>query len=1235
MATAAELPRPGVEVVQEFQSAAPTIVRPTLVPFVTGPAKEIVDVLNTDGTLNASAQQGTYNQLPLLVTPSAFPSPRGNIAQVVVDESSVEAFFQFGGSLLQLKKNPGESFLTGWNNASSAAIETLPDPVGDFVLDGLTLTLAIDVPARLNTSLDVAITFAGATTGATLPAADVAAQINAAVGETVATVTGDSRVLITSTEVGALSSVTVRAGGSANAALGFNVSNEYRVEGSGFRAQDQGNNTTISPWIEWSRGGYLVNGTATTFPAITSMTPGFGLVTAGTFANSQAPALSLTGGGSILLQAGDIFYADGVTPVTNAVVKKVEAARFKLGVLNVKLSIFDADGNVITPVYDDANLNTIFSSAAFAPQYAWFKAENLTVTAVPQAAAVTGTVEGVPATPAIVEGGSAPSGPFDLTGLTLIVGVTANGVAVDDFTFTFSGSPFADIPAVVTAIAAHIPGVTSFNDAGKLKLATNLTGAEQALVLRKTSTAGATLGFTFGGSDISAVGKDVEFDAIAPVLTGVAAQTFPLTFAGASETLVIDRSTDGGVTWTAGSRTFTSSSTGPYASITTLLAQLNTAANWDGSTLPTTFVISATGNTLKITGATGGSLQGLRVNASSTIIGATSNADLRFSSGQSAVGVSGLSGLEFEIEINGRPHAYLVTFTTNSLVDAVTAINTAVGWPVASIGGTQDDELTITSDLKGIGSSVAVIESASTTLANIALGFAGGTSGNGSGRPNPDFYLDISGNVNIGADILRNQVTGAPYDPGQAALYIQYTGLRLDVSPRSTTPPTLISVSDTTTLTTILGPLNQDNPLGLGLFFALINAPGILCTGMGVSETTAEMPDGTLAGYTEVASFLESQEVYGIAALSHDPTVAQMWKAHLELMESPEQKGERILFFNPLVPSRANDIVVASGLNGSTPLSTNEFICDVNPTANLVANGINPANPIPVSAGLYLQIIVNDEPRNYNVSVVNGVVLQVNVTFTGTDNEDGFYTTTPLTEELVDEAYSLEIRGAALLLPGSTLPDKDAIAATVQGIGQAYAYRRMFYVFPDKVTASVNGVQSLIEGYYACAAVAGMCASFPPQQGFTNMSMVGFNGVQGSQDTFSNRQLNVMAAGGVYILVQDVAGAPIISRMQLSTDMTSIEKRELSITKIVDFTAKFLRAGLRNFIGTFNITQPFLDTVSTVIHGMLKFLEENGVLISGDLNNIIQSTDQPDTVLVDCTLDVPFPCNYIRLTLVI
>jgi len=166
-----------------------------------------------------------------------------------------------------------------------------------------------------------------------------------------------------------------------------------------------------------------------------------------------------------------------------------------------------------------------------------------------------------------------------------------------------------------------------------------------------------------------------------------------------------------------------------------------------------------------------------------------------------------------------------------------------------------------------------------------------------------------------------------------------------------------------------------------------------------------------------------------------------------------------------------------------------------------------------------------------------------------------------------------------------------------------------------------------------CAAIAGMVGQQPPQQSFTNFPMTGFTRVIGSNDTFSQKQINIMAAGGVDVIVQDAPGGPLISQFALTTDLTSVETRTDSITKVVDFTAKFLRKGIKNFIGRFNITQGLLDTLSSVIQGLLGFLIENGVLVGADLNNIIQDEDNPDTVLVEVRLDVPFPCNFIKLTL--
>jgi hypothetical protein len=256
------------------------------------------------------------------------------------------------------------------------------------------------------------------------------------------------------------------------------------------------------------------------------------------------------------------------------------------------------------------------------------------------------------------------------------------------------------------------------------------------------------------------------------------------------------------------------------------------------------------------------------------------------------------------------------------------------------------------------------------------------------------------------------------------------------------------------------------------------------------------------------------------------------------------------------------------------------------------------------------------------------------VVFAPGENDDGFYSTSNLSLSLISETFSVNVRGAALETPTGD-PDYQAISEQYQALGQVYGNRRVVMLAPEKVGANIDAVEQLIPGYYLAAALAGMTGQLPPQQGFTNFPITGFTRAVGSNDVFSRKQMNIGAAGGTWWVVQNVAGAPLQTRHQVTTDLTSIETREYSITKIVDFVAKFMRAGLRNFIGKFNITQPFLDSLSTVVQGQLSFLTESGVLLGGDLNNIVQDKDAPDTVLIDVTLDVPYPCNYIRLTLVI
>jgi hypothetical protein len=502
-----------------------------------------------------------------------------------------------------------------------------------------------------------------------------------------------------------------------------------------------------------------------------------------------------------------------------------------------------------------------------------------------------------------------------------------------------------------------------------------------------------------------------------------------------------------------------------------------------------------------------------------------------------------------------------------------------------------------------------------------------------STKPTPDLVVDGLGNIVVKADILRD-TTGAAIAPqnARAQLYLSYAGVREDVTAKATNPG-LLRFSNTDDLGNRLAPISAANPLALGLYFALLNAPGTQVTGLGVDAVSANAPYGTVEAFNRAATYLEAFEVYGIAPLTHDLSVGQVFSTHASVMSLPANKGERIALFNPSQPVNAPDTLVGSGLSGNSLPSSDTFDSGVpNLDALLLANGVTGTSALLVSQGVYLDV---GDGLKYSISSIIGSQVTVKTSgFLPGDNDDSFYATSTLPGSLIAAPFAVRLRGASLTLTDGT-PDKDGIALAYQGIAQGFRNRRLWQIIPDKCAATLGGLEQLIEGFYMLAAVVGMIGQQPPQQSFTNFPMSGFTRVVGSNGFLTEKQLNIAAAGGNYIIVQDDPGAPLISRMALTTDMTSIETRTDSITKVVDFSAKFLRRGLKNFIGRFNITQGFLDSLGHVIQGLLGFLADAGVLIGSHLNNIVQDADSPDTVIVDVTLDVPFPCNYIRLTLVV
>jgi hypothetical protein len=505
-----------------------------------------------------------------------------------------------------------------------------------------------------------------------------------------------------------------------------------------------------------------------------------------------------------------------------------------------------------------------------------------------------------------------------------------------------------------------------------------------------------------------------------------------------------------------------------------------------------------------------------------------------------------------------------------------------------------------------------------------------------SDRPTPDLVIDPSGAAIIKANVLRD-TEGVPLANVSGALVIAYNALRLDVSPQSK-KPSLLTFGDMSVLEDALGPLNLDNPLGLMFYFMMTNAPGISVTGIGVSAVDANDPDGTPEAYIEAFGFLEAQEVYALAPASQNPLVHQSGMAHVLAMSDPDAGGERVILINPKMPTEDLPALVASGEGDTLATAPSGYWFDTKAAslkADVLAQEINPTGTIPASAGLYLQLATS--AKHYNISQISGTRVLARVAFAPGENDDGFYSQAPVppfSEQLIGVGFTIYVRGTPLVTT-TGLPDYARIALAYQKLGKTYGNRRVIMTAPEKTASILDGVEMEIPGYYINAGIAGMVGQLPPQQGFTNYPIAGFTRVLGSNDVFSRTQMNEGAAGGTYWVIQNTAGAPLTSRMQVTTDLTSIETREFSITRIVDFVAKFMRIGLRNFIGRFNITQPFLDTLSTVVQGQLGFLREAGILVGGDLNNVTQDASAPDSVTIDVTLDTPLPCNYIRLVLVV
>jgi len=546
------------------------------------------------------------------------------------------------------------------------------------------------------------------------------------------------------------------------------------------------------------------------------------------------------------------------------------------------------------------------------------------------------------------------------------------------------------------------------------------------------------------------------------------------------------------------------------------------------------------------------------------------------------------------------------------------------------------------------------------------------------------FFPEETG-ITLGATITHVIGTNT-YNVVSGTLYASYRALRTDLA------SSVVEYANLAAVQAVFGAeqIVPANPLAFGLSIMLQNTTTPV-NGLGLDENAVS--DETLS-YQVAMDVLAMTEMYALAPLSQNPVIHQMFKTHVEGFSQAEKRKERVVIVNRTLKTvetlkelattstvlNGSRIIVNTQVDGAGILASPSTVNDA--TSNQFFN---------VKAGDTLVVVggTNATAGEYPVATVPSVN-QLTVTgsiFTGICNDLQYYIvrqdglgadgmnfydrSAAFISSGVAAGHYLEITAGTYMgryKIGSVVSEKELTLAVaipgvvslesaisykitrdmtkteqanfVKGYSSGLGSRRVVNIWPDILETPVGQTIEDLPGFYGAAAIAAITTGLPTQQGFTNLTLSGFLGVKHSSKYFTGDQLDTIADGGTMILAQDGDEQPLYVRHQLTTDRSAIKFQEYSVTKNVDYIAKFMRNAFAGFPGRYNIVDTTLDELRGTAKAVLTFLKDDtrlprigGVIRSGTLTKLEESDTQIDTIKMRFKLDIPIPLNNLDITI--
>lgn len=458
-------------------------------------------------------------------------------------------------------------------------------------------------------------------------------------------------------------------------------------------------------------------------------------------------------------------------------------------------------------------------------------------------------------------------------------------------------------------------------------------------------------------------------------------------------------------------------------------------------------------------------------------------------------------------------------------------------------------------------------------------------------------------------DTLRGNIAQPLYPTmnavvGKAYLPVFFEALRLDVTAKATTRdvgPVVIRGNDFDGLETQFSPLDAQNPLGLAGYFSLLNSDIVPIALLGIDEVSDDYPEGTPEAYARAFAVLKSyRNTYPISVLSREIEVGLALWTHVTYMSRTKLKGERLGFFTADIPTRDEPTTVGSGTKGNAAEpgaypATETFETNLIDLGDLfLAAGVTDTTfDASGSDGVYLNI--EGDTKNYMVLSYSGTTVTCTPAYAGGALTDSFWAVdgvgqgTLWSAVVIDKTFSIGVRGG-LLVDTAGLPDKTAIARAIGRRAARFKTRRMLCGAPGWCEATIDGLAQRIPTYYLAAATMAQRCAMHPAKPQSKSPIVGFTKVFDANGYFDDEDMDLAAGYGVWWWKNDEATGAVLTRMQLTTDPTSVKTRELSMTVALDYGTKTIRVAVEPMTGTISLNENAVQQITIIVQGVLDFL---------------------------------------------